>query len=65
MPSSALTQTPRGGELVAVYDPATGKTTPHRVTAWTKALTLVTDARPAALVAAGIDLPARQLIAAR
>lgn len=32
VPSSALTLTPRGGEVVAVYDPATGKTTPHRVT---------------------------------
>ena len=42
-----------------------GRATPHRVTAWTKVLTLVTDARPAALVAAGIDLPVRQLITAR
>jgi len=32
VPSSALTLTPRGGDLVAVHDPATGKTTPHRVT---------------------------------
>jgi macrolide-specific efflux system membrane fusion protein len=31
VPSSALTKTPRGGYLVAVYDPATGKTTPKRV----------------------------------
>jgi DeoR/GlpR family transcriptional regulator of sugar metabolism len=42
-----------------------GRATPHRVTGWAKGLTLVTDARPAALEAAGIALPARQLIAAR
>lgn len=32
IPASALTKTPRGADLVAVYDPATGKETPHRVT---------------------------------
>ncbi|MEO8883445.1 MAG: hypothetical protein ABI377_08565, partial [Devosia sp.] len=32
VPSSALTKTPRGGYLAAVYDPATGQTQPHRVT---------------------------------
>lgn len=31
-PASALTKTPRGTYLAGVYDPATGKTTPHRVT---------------------------------
>jgi macrolide-specific efflux system membrane fusion protein len=32
VPSSALTKTPRGSYLVGIYDPATGKTTPQRVT---------------------------------
>jgi len=32
VPASALTKTPRGDTLVRVYDPATGGTTPHRVT---------------------------------
>ncbi|HTJ58615.1 MAG TPA: efflux RND transporter periplasmic adaptor subunit [Devosiaceae bacterium] len=32
VPSSALTKTPRGGYLVAVYDPATGRVQPRRVT---------------------------------
>jgi macrolide-specific efflux system membrane fusion protein len=32
VPASALTKTPRGGYLAAVYDPATGKTRPTRVT---------------------------------
>jgi len=32
VPSSALTKTPRGGYLVGVYDPATGKVQPKRVT---------------------------------
>jgi macrolide-specific efflux system membrane fusion protein len=31
VPSSALTKTPRGGYVAAVYDPATGKTEPKRV----------------------------------
>ncbi|HVW92400.1 MAG TPA: efflux RND transporter periplasmic adaptor subunit [Devosia sp.] len=31
VPSSALTKTPRGDYLAAVYDPATGKTEPKRV----------------------------------
>ena len=42
-----------------------GRATPHRVTSWAKTITLVTDARPAALAGAGIVLPAGQLIAAR
>ena len=42
-----------------------GRATPHRVTGWTKDIALVTDARPAALAAAGVDLPAKQLLAAR
>jgi len=31
VPSSALTKTPRGGYMVAVYDPATGRVRPTRV----------------------------------
>jgi macrolide-specific efflux system membrane fusion protein len=32
VPASALTKTPRGAYLADVYNPATGETTPHRVT---------------------------------
>jgi macrolide-specific efflux system membrane fusion protein len=32
VPASALTKTPRGGYMAAVYDPTTGKTKPTRVT---------------------------------
>jgi DeoR/GlpR family transcriptional regulator of sugar metabolism len=42
-----------------------GRATPHRVAAWDELGTLVTDATPAQLAAAGITLPATRLIAAQ
>lgn len=42
-----------------------GRATPHRVTAWSNAVTLVTDAPADRLTAAGIALPAARLVSAR
>ncbi len=39
-----------------------GRATPHRVTAWTGGVRLITDAKPAQLAAAGVDLPATQRV---
>lgn len=41
-----------------------GRTTPHRVTGWTRSTALITDARAAALGAAHVELPAGRLFAA-
>ncbi len=42
-----------------------GRATPHRVTAWTNHIALVTETRAAALKKAGITLPAPRLVLAR
>lgn len=42
-----------------------GRATPHRVAGWDKLGTLITDASPAQLAAAGITLPAARLVSAR
>lgn len=42
-----------------------GRATPHRVTGWSKEITLVTETRPPALAKAGIALPPARLIVAR
>ena len=42
-----------------------GRATPYRVTGWTKGVALVSDAPRSALAAAGVVLPAGQLVSAR
>jgi DeoR/GlpR family transcriptional regulator of sugar metabolism len=42
-----------------------GRATPYRVTAWTQGVALISDAPRSALAAAGITLPAGQLVPAR
>jgi DeoR/GlpR family transcriptional regulator of sugar metabolism len=42
-----------------------GRVTPHRVIGWEPAVTLVTDASPAALADGGVTLPAARLVVAR
>ena len=42
-----------------------GRATPHRVAGWDKLGTLITDATPAALAAAGVTLPPAQIVSAR
>jgi len=42
-----------------------GRATPHRVTDWTKNVALITDGLALRLAAAGVVLPAGQLVSAR